>query len=340
LAQNEPKELSYSIIIPTYTGQDVLPRCLDSLQAAIDYTPGVEFEIVVVIDGPNPTLRDIVIEKKTSFLGVSSFKVHQFKENKGRFLARLKGAELAKFDRLVFIDDRVQIDKHYFKALQQLNDQIIIPQVIENHEKITPIALTLNKLRKHIYGPSWGGSFKDYEITAKNFDRAPKGTGSIIFPKKIFIEACSTLSDKNSKYISDDTKILKAALEKTVTMLRTNKIKIFYNPRTSYRQQVVHLYERGPRFVNYYYSPDKPYFLPLNFFLFGLLVLIFALIFYPMVLAVVLPASVIVLFVLSLWLNNWRVSMDVLFIIGGMLSIGIAFGAGLIKGFFVKALGK
>src|SRR5688500_2280908 len=101
------KITSFSIVLPTYTGMNTIEKCFDSILAQ-KYTSKLKFEVIVVIDGPSQKLKEITQNYARTFNQKKiEFTVKQFKANEGRFVARLEGAILAKYNQLLFVDDRV-----------------------------------------------------------------------------------------------------------------------------------------------------------------------------------------------------------------------------------------
>ena len=329
---------AFSIVIPTYTGQEHIDNCFSSI--LLQKVPtGTFYEVVVVIDGPNSVLQEKVENAQKLFLkkGIV-FKMKTFKKNKGRFLARLEGAKLASAETLLFIDDRVTLSKNYLKTFLQLDSDIAMPNVIEVEDKVTPISLTLRLIRKSVYGASWGQDFEDHYIDASNFDRSPKGTTSLWIRKKLFVAACQALAKEvsSSRYVNEDTKILKQAVQGGHKILRTNKAQIFYNPRTDTKKEMKHLYARGPRFVDYYFSPGNRLFVPLLCFYIGLILIPLLLLMLPTT-TILLSFGVFVLLLLILAVYLARSTpKQIPLVFTGVILAGTSFATGLVKGLIVK----
>ena len=63
------------------------------------------------------------------------FKIKQFKQNRGRFEARIAGVKLASSNQLLFVDDRVRLSKTYFKVLLSIKQDIAMANAIEEDSK-------------------------------------------------------------------------------------------------------------------------------------------------------------------------------------------------------------
>jgi glycosyltransferase involved in cell wall biosynthesis len=256
----------FSIIVPTYSGEQFIDQMFDSLLPQVkEYAA----EVIVVIDGPKDTLLKIVDSYQEKFLKSDiDFSIIQFETNKGRFEARLAGAKKSKHSRLLFADDRNILDKDYLSNIIDEQYDVTIPNVIQS-ESYTIISNTLYLLRKAIY-KSWGTDFKSYYITNENFESSSKGTTGLWIKKAIFLDMCLDLiNDENhsNKYINEDTKLFKKILNYDLKIYRMSEAKVYYQSRTVFMEELRHLYERGPRFVNYYMKPGTRFFLPLLFLL-------------------------------------------------------------------------
>lgn len=331
------KRTKFSIIIPTYSGKETIGYTLNSILSQSKLNK-VDCELIVVIDGQNDALKTIVEGFKLRFNAAKiAFKVHQFVVNKGRFEARLEGAHLAKHSQLLFVDDRIELHKEYFDILSKIDEQNIIPSVIEIEEP-SSISITIRAIRRKIYGNKWGNSFKDYYIDRNNFEKSSKGTTSVLVEKSIFLDACSKIKEEtkgNTKNISDDTKILKEIMVNTKKgILRTSKLKIYYRPRTTMKQQFRHLYERGPRFVDYYLQPHTRFFYPLILFYLSFFSFIVAAILYPYLFIATLILLALITLVFGFYVGNGFT--EKLRASYGLCLVGLLFGLGLLKGLIAK----
>ncbi len=337
------KNNTISIIVPTYTGEETIQFTLDSIIEQKKVSK-INYEIIVIIDGINEDLKKIVEQKEAIFKDNKiPFRVRQFANNKGRFEARVKGAELAKYSRLLFIDDRVELEKDYLSKLTTMDEECIVPNVMEVEDSLNAISITISAIRKKAYGNKWGSSFEDYYITKSNFEKSSKGTTSLVVEKDIFLKACQTVkkayAQKDVRNISDDTKILKEIMLITKRgLLRTSKLTIYYRPRTNLQKQVRHLYERGPKFVDYYLQPQTRFFYPLIFFYIATLMLIVFVFLYWKAILVFMVALILAGLVLSILLGeNWQEKKAIFF---AAPAIAVLFSLGLIKGLFINILNK
>ncbi len=325
---------NFSIVIPTYTGQEHIGSCFKSILS--QKSVSIKFDVIVIIDGPNRELKDIVesYEKIFQNKGID-FSYYQFSKNQGRFVARQKGAELAKYSRLLFIDDRVTLSDNFLNRLAN-EKEIMIPNVLEaEHHNF--ISRLLYLMRKKIYGKAiWGSNFSDYYITTENFESSPKGTTSLWVEKKVFIEACNKAIDQasNLKIVNDDTRLLADMIQQKGRLLRRGDMVIYYHPRTSFNSEIHHLYERGPRFIDYYFKRGTRFWWPIMTCIFVFLAITAAIIVNPNSVLYLLVVMIITDILLSIFLAE--VVMDFVMNLVTLPIVVVFFGAGVIKGIFIK----
>lgn len=320
----------FSVIIATYSGVESIDGLFDSLLAQDPITQ--KYEVIVVVDGPNPKLRLKVKEAEERFKTTGlDFRVINHKVNKGRFEARLAGALAAKYKFLLVVDDRVVLPKDYFMKMTGSTQSAIMPDVVE---KSSPnyISLTLNKLRGLVYGGKWGQDFEPFYINKHNFDNSPKGTTSLWVDKQAFIEACRKVGRRGqmTKNISDDTKILRNIIDSGLDIYKTSKIRIIYQPRSSSVEELNHIFHRAPKFIDYYFRIGTRYFWPL---------LIFYLLIIPfIVVAAVFPVVLLGVLILTIFISIKLAGGggNLIPVLLGLWSIGIVFCAGLVVGLLRK----
>ena len=254
-------DTKFSIVIPTYTGQDDIADCFTSILSQQDIDR-FSFDVIVVIDGPNTDLEKIVESQISKFKKLDiNFSIFKFSKNKGRFEARLKGANESSNDYVLFLDDRNILAKDYLSTVLTLEKEALIPNVIEE-KGANFVSNTLNLLRQNFYGNKWGRDFSSYYIYEDNFEKSSKGTTSFWINRAVFIEACKYVVHglKNSKDISDDTKILKRIIELGFPLYKASEVKLYYRPRKKALSELKHIYSRGPKFIDYYLKPGTRFF--------------------------------------------------------------------------------
>lgn len=126
VARGEPGAPRLSVVIPTYERADRIARLLDQL-AAQTLAPGA-FEVVVVDDGSREDPRPRIEAVKRPF-----HLVVERQKNAGAAAARHRGAQLARGEILLFIDD----------------DMIPSPALLEEHLRVhdtTPRAVVIGRM--------------------------------------------------------------------------------------------------------------------------------------------------------------------------------------------------
>lgn len=329
----------FSLVIPTYTGQEHIEDCLDSVLSQSKFNK-YKFEIVIVIDGPNKKLEEIVNAQKTKFQKAKiAYRIFKFKKNRGRFEARLKGAEMAKYPYLLFLDDRNILDKNYFAEVLKADKDALIPNVLENSHPHF-VARTIFLLRKKAYKGKWGKDFKSYEITPENFEQSSKGTTSFWVRKDIFISVCQKVSSlyKDLSSINEDTKIMREIVENYTPIFRSSEAKIYYQPRQSAIEELKHIYNRGPRFIDYYLKPGTRFFWPLvGAGLSPMLILLLA-VFQPQALLFLTVGGLLGFFTITILIKENLTDMFRTLL--GLILLVICFYAGVLNGLVSRAIAR
>jgi len=334
--------MKLSVIIPAYSGLDRIEKCFDSILNQKSTPKG--YEVVVVVDGSPAMellvkkLQDKFIRKKVSFQSIF------LKQNRGRFEARIIGAEAAKYDRLLFIDDRVELASDFFShvsAPKLSKENAVMPNVIEA-EATNVVSATISMIRKRIWGSKAGEDFDDYYINDKNFEKSPKGTTSLLINKKVFLAACrkvgESLNPSNTSRISDDTKVLRQIVEDGTEILRVSGLKVHYEPRNNFSQAWRHLFWRGPKFVDYYHRPGTRFFpLLAAVYLLVMVIVAFAVLSPVWLLYFLLVAVALALAMAAVIAKSMRQFFVAL--VGLPLTV-IIFSAGILTGTLLKIAGR
>ena len=250
--------IKISIITPVYNEAKSLGAYFEAIQK-IDY-PKEKYELILINDGSSDNTREKLRQAKNQ-LDIA-VKLIDLPKNKGRIWARVTGAKEAQSDNLLFIDSRCEIFPDCLKQVNSLNYQPIVGKAIQKENNIFDRFFYL--IRSRLFKNSYEGDFADLFITEKNFDSISKGTTIFFCDKNLFLE--SQVTDINNKARSDDIKFLKNIVSRK-KILKTAKVREYYNTRQTLGENMVHLYHRGPRFVDYYYAPNKIHFWIINLIL-------------------------------------------------------------------------
>lgn len=244
--------MKVSIIIPVYNGEETIGKCLDALIGQ-DY-PKEDYEIVVVDDGSMDRTREIVKEYPVRLI--------EMHENKGRIVAREVGALAATHDLLFFVDSRVIAELDVLKKASEIGYQPIAAGDWNEKELKyrSPFDAFFYLLRKKIYRGyypqcEYPDRMPFYNINEGNFDRVPKGLTAFFVEKGLFL---SSLPSDKGKGVSDDTRILREIVKKK-DIMRHSGVRLTYLQRAGFMEVVRHIYERGPRFADYYLKKGGRY---------------------------------------------------------------------------------
>lgn len=311
-----------TIIVPVYNGAETIRQCLEAI-LLINYPENL-LEILVVDDGSTDNTLNIIGE-----LNSCRIRVISNEENKGRAYTRFRGASEAENDNLFFIDSRVIVDKDAINAICRYDDPVQIPRTVEGNKNEWDIALCL------LRGLAFRNSDQYDYITEENFDRVPKGSTSLFISKDIFLEACSMINYE-SKYVNEDTGLLLHVVKEGYRIFRNPDLKITYLQRSGLRSNIVHLFERGPRFVDYYYGRHVRITAVIRSFLFLLAVCSGLFIIYP---AGILYALAI-FFCLDIFISAviGKSMMERFVLLFFLPVIFLSFGFGVLKGLLVRLI--
>ena len=324
----------FSVVVPTYTGVGTVGRCLEAIAGQQLET---RFELIIVQDGPNNTLAG-EIRGSLPMVEAAGIDVtyHCLAQNRGRFVARLEGARLAKFEHVLFLDDRIDFGPSYFADIADRDEMAVMPRVYEKSAQ-NFVSRAIYLVRKHLLYRNHYETTENTHITVSNFESSPKGTTSLWVNRALFVEICEEIGEADAKSVNDDTRILRKIVESGYRIVRNGGAAIEYTPRGNASSELEHMFFRGPRFVDYYATPGRRYFPHLV--LSGLLgvVLMGGAIVYPPALAGVLVLALLAVMALSLWMGESAADKATVFI--GIPILTSAFVGGVLYGLVIAARG-
>lgn len=313
-----------------YNGDDTIDKAIRKI-FQIDY-PHDHFEIIVVDDHSTDSTYSILksLEEEAKQLKIN-FQVLRNRHNLGRIKTRLKGFKRASFQRVLILDVRSMIEPNTLKKASKYsnNTSLISNYYTQKDNSLDDRILYL--LRRRYYQPYWGRT-APIELTEKNFNKVPKGTGGFITNRDEFIHFSEMLEGRKNE--SDDTKIFRKYIENGKHITRVSDVKILYVNRNGIAS-LKHLYHRGPRFVDYYFHKVPKYFrlLALGHLVLGLLIITSAIVDPVIVLTIPLLAFLVNL-AISLYLAENVIDFLSVFFYFPVLAF--AFYLGVLKGLFIK----
>jgi len=311
--------MKLSIVVPAYNSEETLERCLTAILAA--RAEREDCEVIVVDDGS----EDRTVEIAQRF----PVRLLRSERNEGRIRARERGARAARSDRILFVDARILIPPDTLRTLEALDyEPVVGGSSVINVPYGSALDRLLFLIRKRIYAPYYPQS-EDYPtimITQQNFDRVPKGMNFFYVDKERFFEA---LPDDRSKYVSDDTRIFAEIVAKKEIAI-SRDLRIVHIERQTTPEAYRHIFERGPRFADYYLHPGKRYY-PIwkACCLLGLAAFIGSVFWPPAIFAIAAIA------LLSLLVISFRLAetfTDFLIVLVVLPPVSVAFGLGILKG--------
>lgn len=270
-----------SVILASYNAAPWLAEALDSIvQAALRTSWPVE--LVVVDDGSTDDTAQMLADYKAACV-IPMRVVSQ--QNSGRFLAFYAAAEAASGARVLIMGDRMRMQPDAFEYLERVDPTLPEGQVWNGHVPTAsdgPLVSRFWEVPLHIFWGSYLADPKPTEITEENFDRVPKGTGSLLIGRQFFLDACKAVwPEENAALVSDDTKLLRYVVAHRPMRLDP-AFGAIYRPRVNVRSFLSHAYTRGTLFVDSYAGTS----LVRNILLVGLSVL-------PVIFAIALVAALV-----------------------------------------------
>lgn len=325
-----------SCVIPVYNSANWLLKTIPNLIRSLEKAKVKNAEILVVDDGSTDKSTDVIDTIK------SPYKIIVIKqENSGRFLARRAGILTAKYDKVLLIDSRVQINSNSIKHVLDEQSKDNSKQVWNGHVNVAKKgnifarfwdALVLIAWRKYFSNP------RECSYGIQDFDHYPKGTGCFLAPKKVLIDSMNTFMTQTSdiKNSSDDTLLIRLIAEKQNIHLSPNFACLYYG-RSNLKQFTKHAYNRGKFFVDGFLRPGNSFFIPLILYL--TLTSLLALV------ALVAPSYLFTIFIFLLIL--WFLELFAALLLIGVkdaLSLwllspffAIVYGSGIWRAFITKA---
>lgn len=315
-----------SIIIPAYNEEASIWQLLSSIDA-IDY-PRNLYEVIVVNDGSHDATASIV----RTHPGV---RLVDLPRNVGRYACRQRGAEAASFPHLLFVDAHSQVDPNVLRVLDQ-SDAKAINGRVEDAEPLGAFQTFYRAIRRLLF-PKFYRQPIPFYLTPENFDSEPKGTTVFYIEKDVLFSVYQDLADvEMGRDSSDDTKLLRAIVART-PILHHPEVKTKYFSRSSIRASIKHLYERGPKFVDYYLNPSlRNFWLVIALPLLGLFTGVAGIILLPVSLFAKIAGAAGVNIAAALILA--RSAREFLVILWVMpVSIAVFYG-GILRGLYLKLL--
>jgi glycosyltransferase involved in cell wall biosynthesis len=327
------EKILLSVIIPLLNASEDVEGVFKSIvaQTGVDKKT---IEIIVVNDGSSDDTEEKVEEHRRLFDDFSGFRVIEHKNRIGLAQSRYDGARAATGRFLTFIDKKLRPDTDYLASLLSKKYNFVIGNVYMDKTR-SPWDRMLVLIRKKLYFPYFNHPFDDIKLDQKTYSsfKNKGGGGVMLVMRSHYLEVTGSI--KKSKHISDDSLIIVKLLE-LEPLLKTASAKALYLNRTGFNDNLRHLYERGPKFVDYYTKPGTRFFPAIIAFIFLLLADIVLAFFAPIVLQYELLTAILLLILLSIYLAEEP--LDFVTCLWLFPIIFVAFASGILKGLVMKIL--
>jgi glycosyltransferase involved in cell wall biosynthesis len=238
---------SLSVVLPAHNEAEYLAATAEALvEAALrsDFTT----DVVLVDDGSSDAGADIFERALAQRLPLRTIR----QPNRGRLLARRAGVEAAEGEWILLLDARVRINPDALAFAESRLEQGARVWTADVHvdARGNPYG-TFWKLLAEL---AWSDYFTDPRETsfgADDFDRYPKGTGCLLAPRALLLEAVGAYRTRyaDAKHANDDTPLLRWIAERE----RIHIAPAFgcsYRPRTTLRAFARHSLHRGTVFLD------------------------------------------------------------------------------------------
>lgn len=249
--------MKLSILTPIYNEEDYISRYLDSL-INLNY-PKSSYEVVFVDDASTDRSAEIIKEFHSQNPQIP-LKYYKNKKNKGILFTLNEAIKYSNYEFIVIIGAHSIIDANILSAFSEIYKDTKSNVIMGNSlfESDNNISIIQNAIVRRLYGKNKvSDNFTDYYINEENFEENPKGTSPLFIKKQTYIDNAPT---ETGKKVSDDIKLFKNIIESEGKFLRTSKAKCIYLSRNSILNEIIHIHERGPKFIDYYLHKGTRFF--------------------------------------------------------------------------------
>jgi glycosyltransferase involved in cell wall biosynthesis len=245
-----------SVVIASYNSLEWLPSTVQSLESAAARA-SKSYEIIIVDDGSTDgTWEYLVGVQHAKTLPIRII----YQENQGRFIARWAGVQASSAEFLLILDSRILIGEDSLRSLERARLAFDINISWNGHietDTAAPLVGRFWEVPTYVFWGNYLSQPKQTILTLENFDYMPKGTTCFFVTKFFFEEAClSAWPDKNARFTSDDTKIIRKLLEMAPIVIEPSFVAT-YRPRVTIDGFLKHAFNRGTLFVDSYAGTSK-----------------------------------------------------------------------------------
>lgn len=240
-----------TVVMPVFNEEEWIERSLQSVVDALGVA-NWPAEILVVDDGSTDRTTDILLRlgRRLEILAVIS------QPNSGRFAARRAGIEAANGEYILLVDGRVIVDPDSLSHLAGHLRAHPQRRVWNGHITVAASGKPYGHFWSGLVAVAWRRYFQDPRVVRfglEEFDLYPKGTGFLLVPRSLLVEALGSFSSlyADQRLASDDTRLLRWIAGKEDINLSPG-FSAEYVSRDSLIKYVKHSFFRGTTFVDGY----------------------------------------------------------------------------------------
>ncbi|MBM4431176.1 MAG: glycosyltransferase, partial [Chloroflexi bacterium] len=240
----------FSVILPIYGYEEGYLEVRVESWMNQNY-PDEDFEVIIVEDGSPDQAR--VAETLSKYKKV---RLILLPENHGRIEARNIGVNLAAHD-TVCLAGRYVVEPDYLSKLSQLEYYPAIVPPVTDPEGTTYFGRLFYLFRRRIYPKYFPPErYTPFYIDETNYKKVPKHLIGITCAKDLWSEARPDVKDK---YTHDEAIILRNLIRLTGRVLVAGGIRLMYQRRRGFWEELRHMKGRGPLFASFYFVPGGRY---------------------------------------------------------------------------------
>lgn len=235
-----------SLVIPVLNGGGYLAPQWESFKTSGLFNHLVE--IIYINDGSTDNTPELINAFRKT--GLCPVNVISNESSKGRFLARLQGAEFASGSHILFLDSRLTISGQFSEAFGKLISEA---DCLMGHVDIdigrNVFCLYWDRTHRVIFRKHFATTMERVVMNRQNVDQFLKGTTVFYTRRDIFINVCEKF--RETPLLNDDTFIIEEIVGHTPLVLDPT-LRINWVPRESMSAFLWRMWERGPSFVEYH----------------------------------------------------------------------------------------
>jgi glycosyltransferase involved in cell wall biosynthesis len=246
-----------TVVMPVHNEARSLTGIVHALAEAVAVS-GFETDLIVVDDGSTDGSGEVA--RAAANRRIVTTVVEQ--PQRGRFAARRAGLETATGEWVLLLDGRVRLDP---EALAHVAPRVAAgDRVWAGHVDVDADGNLYGAFWKLIAELAWPDYFadpRDMSFGSEDFDRYPKGTGCLLAPRALLLEAFGSFRSfyDDVRDANDDTPLLRWIAERERIHL-SPRYRCSYRPRTTLTAFVRHSMHRGVVFLDGHGRPESRFF--------------------------------------------------------------------------------